>query len=177
MLRCLPKPDALERARVEGWYHVPAEAAKKWVKDRWPPQIIAFYQGKPHGDEVFSVRYFADVLRVEKLIRNRIFPDETDHPRAEKAYYRIHLGPQHQLPRPILSRRWRRITFIPTTWRKFQTAVEINDLFDGSPLEDRLWAELKRAEIPAERQEYIRIGKRQYALDFAIYCSKATLAR
>lgn len=42
--------------------------------------------------------------------------------------------------------------FIPTTWEKFVNAVEINDLYDESSLEDQLWAQFKRLEISAERQ-------------------------
>ncbi len=60
--------------------------------------------------------------------------------------------------------------FIATTWDKFRTATEINDLYDESPLEDRLWAEFKRLAINAERQELVTIEDRNYFLDFAIYC-------
>jgi hypothetical protein len=49
--------------------------------------------------------------------------------------------------------------------------VEINDLYDESPLEDRLWVEFKRVEIGAERQEFVEVKKRLYALDFAICCA------
>lgn len=54
-------------------------------------------------------------------------------------------------------------------------AVEINDLFDGSSLEDKLWAEFKRNKIEAERQEIVQIKDRFYFLDFAIYCKKGKL--
>ena len=85
------------------------------------------------------------------------------------------LEPLRRLPQPIFSRRWRRIVFIPTTWAKFSAAVEINDLYDESPLEDRLWAELRRLEIRAERQEFIKVNGRDYALDFAVYCEQGKL--
>ena len=81
------------------------------------------------------------------------------------------LSPLQRLPKPIISRRWRRVVFIPTTWQKFVNAVEINDLYDESPLEDRLWVELKRVQINAERQEFVQVKGRTYALDFAIYCT------
>ncbi len=54
-----------------------------------------------------------------------------------RRYYQLLLGNLQPLPKPILSRRLRRITFIPTTRKKFKTAIEINDLWDESPLEDR----------------------------------------
>lgn len=79
------------------------------------------------------------------------------------------------MPQPIFSRRWRRIIFIPTTWQKFVNAMEINDLYDESPLEDRLWTELKRLNITAERQEFVPVKGRTYALDFAIYCASGKI--
>lgn len=60
--------------------------------------------------------------------------------------------------------------FIPTTWRKFNYAELINDLFDDSPLEDRLWNEFKNLKINAERQWWCSIKPNYYALDFAVFC-------
>ncbi len=54
-------------------------------------------------------------------------------------------------------------------------AIEINDLYDESSLEDKLWLELKRRQIFAERQEYITVNKHNYFLDFAIYCAKGRI--
>ena len=59
-------------------------------------------------------------------------------------------------------------------------AVEINDLFDESPLEDRLWAAFKRLKIAAERQEFIELDSNVAtldfaALDFAIYCARGRI--
>src|SRR4051812_1620370 len=44
-----------------------------------------------------------------------------------------------------------------------------------SPLEDRLWKELKRLNLNAERQEFINANGNEYALDFAFYCAKGKL--
>lgn len=169
LVALLKTPEALHRARDEHWYHVPVEAAKRRLKDRWPPRVIAFYQGHPHGSEAFAVRYYANVEGVIESTRRELFPSEPNHPNAGATYYRVSLGPLRKLDKPIVSRRLRRIVFIPTTWQKFVQAVEINDLYDESPLEDRLWAELKRHRIYAERQEYVQVNKREYALDFAVY--------
>ena len=54
-------------------------------------------------------------------------------------------------------------------------AVEINDLYDESPLEDRLWAEFRRLQIQAERQEFVQAKGQDFALDFAIYCVSGRL--
>lgn len=105
-----------------------------------------------------------------------MLPDQgRHHPKAHRLYYQLMLEPLKQLPQPIFSRRRRRLVFVPTTWEKFVTAVEINDLYDESPLEDRLWAEMKRLGIAAERQLFVEINGRHYALDFDICCMKANL--
>ena len=57
----------------------------------------------------------------------------------------------------------------------FTGALEINDLFDESPLEDRLWAVFKQWRILAERQEFLVIESQYYALDFAIYCARGKI--
>jgi very-short-patch-repair endonuclease len=67
------------------------------------------------------------------------------------------------------------LVFIPTTWEKFTQAVEINGLYDESPLEDRLWAEFKRLQISAERQYYLQINDRNYCLDFVLFCRNGKL--
>ncbi|HIJ65659.1 MAG TPA: DUF559 domain-containing protein [Candidatus Hydrogenedentes bacterium] len=158
-------------ARERGWYRIPVESADKWLRGRWPPRWLAFYQTKVFGDEAYSVRYYAQALDTRQVLRRDLFPDRPEDPKADRAYHQILLGPLQQLAKPIYSRRLRRIIFIQTTWEKFMHAAEINDLYDESPLEDRLWAELKRLEIPAERQELVEINRRAYLLDFAIHCT------
>ena len=157
------------------WYRIPVSSAKKWLKERWPPQWIAFYQTKVFGREAYAVSYYAQVLAIRTVRRWQLFPKEPRDKKSNYWYYQLMLSPLKKLPKPILSRRWRRIVFIPTTWQKFIHAVEINDLYDESPLEDRLWAAFKRHNIPAERQAFITIKRQNYALDFAVYCAKGNL--
>jgi very-short-patch-repair endonuclease len=59
---------------------------------------------------------------------------------------------------------------------KFQLADQINDLFDGSPLEDRLWDALKYIGVLAERQWKIVVQGHKYYLDFAVFCRGGKLA-
>ncbi len=157
------------------WYRIPVERAQKWLKRAWPPQWIAFYQTQVFGTEEFSIRYYAEIADICQVYRHELFPHEPQNKKSDSRYYKIMICLLQQLPKPILSRRRRRIIFIPTTWQKFVNAAEINDLYDDSPLEDRLWAELKRLEISVQRQEFIRINKTDYALDFAVYCKSGNL--
>jgi len=162
-------------ARDQHWYRIPVSSVHKWLKGRWPPQWLAFYQTKVFGSEAFAVNYYTRVLNVRQVYRWQLFPDQPHDEKGRRRYYQLILEPLQRLSRPILSRRWRRIVFIPTTWQKFSSAVEINDLYDESPLEDRLWAELKRLQISAERQEFVPVKDRSYALDFAIYCTSGKI--
>lgn len=162
-------------AYTQHWYRIPVSNAKNLLKNRWPPQWLAFYQTKIFGQEAYSVNYYAKVLTIREMSRQQLFPDEPLNPKSNRQYYQLHLTPLQKLPRPIFSRRLRRIVFIPTTEEKFFNALEINDLYDESPLEDKLWAELKRLQIQAERQELVKLNHRNYMLDFAIHCAKGKI--
>ncbi|XOF32397.1 MAG: endonuclease domain-containing protein [Candidatus Electrothrix sp. YB6] len=130
---------------------------------------------KIFGKDAWAISYYAKIFDIRKVYRWQIFPDEPANAKSRRRYYQVFIEPLKHLPKPILSRRYRRIIFIPTTWEKFVNAVEINDLSDESPLEDRLWAEFKRLQINAERQEFVKIHNRHYALDFAIYCESGKI--
>lgn len=163
-------------ARDQHWYRIPVGSAHKWLGQRWPPQWLAFYQTKVFDHEQYSVRYYAKVQAIHEVPRGLLFPAEPQQDaKAQQLYYKLLLGPLQELAQPISSHRFRRIVFIPTTWQKFMAAAELNDLYDDSPLEDRLWAELKRLHIPAERQEFMAVGQHNYALDFAVYCKRGKL--
>ena len=167
-------------ARDSHWYRIPRGSVQKWLSDSWPPGWVAFYQTKTFGPESHSVRYYAEVLDVRQVQRGQLFPEQQGDSRRNEIYYQLMLGPLLQLPQPILSRRFRRIIFIKTTWDKFTSAVEINDLFDDSPLEDRLWAFFKRHKIAAERQEFVELDSAVAsldfaALDFAVYCTSGKI--
>ena len=156
------------------WYRIPISSVGKSLKKRWPPQWLAFYLTKVFGHERHAVNYYARVVDIHEVYRWELFQDNPPEKR-DRRYYRLFLQPLQRLPKPILSRRFRRISFIPTTWHKFINAVEINDLYDESPLEDRLWAEFKRLQIMAERQELIEAKEHNYFLDFAIYCARGKI--
>ena len=162
-------------ARDQRWYRIPVRSVERWLRERWPPRWLAFYQTKVFGDEAYAVNYYARVLDICQVSRWQLFPDEPHDEKGKRRYYQLLLSPLQRLPKPILSLRRRRIVFIPTTWHKFMNAVEINDLYDESPLEDRLGAELKRLHIEAQRQYFIKTKNQWYALDFAIFCEQGKM--
>jgi len=159
--------------REKHWYRIPVPSVDKWLAQRWPPEWLAFYQTKVFGEQAHSVNYYAQVHTIRQVSRQELFPNEALH--RDRRYYQIFIEPLQALTKPIYSQRFRRIIFIPTTWEKFTSAFEINDLYDESSLEDRLWAAFKHLRITAERQEFVTARKHDYALDFAIYCAKGNI--
>lgn len=122
------RPD-FERAESEHWYRIPVQTAPDGIRYiSW----LAFYLTQTFGREKWSVRYWAKVRRITQAKRCDLLPAEKHHPRSHNLF-----GPLQRRPEPILSRRRRRIVFIPSIWKKFTTALEINDLVHGSPLEVR----------------------------------------
>ncbi|MGA7730127.1 MAG: DUF559 domain-containing protein [Chloroflexia bacterium] len=162
-------------ARDEHWYRIPVEKAEKWGKHHWPPGWLAFYQTQLFKDEGCQVKYYARVRNIRTVARRELFHGLIGDKKAEDLYYQLLIGPLQVLPRPIVSLRLRRIAFIPTTRQKLWAAEEINDLWDESPLEDDLWAQLKQAQLKAERQEFVRLKRKQYAFDFTLYCNNGKL--
>lgn len=155
----------------QAWYRIPVEHAP----GRWPPNVLAFYQPRAFGPEAFQVRYYGEVDEIQVVKRGVLFPNEFTSTRSDREYYRISLKTLESLTQPILSYRHRRLLFIPTTWYKFSRAEQINDLFDESPLEDRMWSEFKRWQIMAERQWYLPFKLKHYLLDFALFCIKGCI--
>jgi very-short-patch-repair endonuclease len=162
-------------AREQGWYRIPVESAQRILRGRWPPEWLAFYQTKTFGGQAHAVNYLCKITGIDTLPRRVLFPESPADDRSERLYYRISFDRLEPLPKPIPSRRLRRIVFIPTTLGKVRSATEINDLFDDSPLEDDLWRALKQLRIPAQRQDLVRVGTRRYFLDFAIYCARGSV--
>jgi len=159
-------------AREEHWYRIPVKTAPKRCKTDY----LAFYQTKVFEREKWAINYYAEIKGIEKLKRIELLPEEKNHPRALEDYYKIKIGELMPLAKPVISRRWRRITFIYTSLNRLKKAEEINDLFMESPLEEKLWYELKKKKIEAERQYLIREeGKIRYYLDFAIFCQKGKI--
>jgi hypothetical protein len=161
-----------EIARHEGWYRIPLKRAPSRVG----ADYLAFYQTKAFGDEKWAINYYASTRRYRLVTRAELLPEETDHPRAAEPYYKVEIGPLQCLPRPIPSRRLRRITFIPTTLGRLLGADEINDLWDRGSREDRLWEAFKQEGIEAERQYEVEEGAVRCLVDFAVPCREGQVA-
>ena len=120
------RPKDWELIRTAHWYRLPVERAPR----RLGAAYLAFYHTQACGPLRWSIRYYAPI-RSYRLARRR------------------ELGPLESLPRPIPSRKLRRITFIPTTLARLLAAREINDLWLREPRRaalERAWREEEDAE-------------------------------
>ncbi len=153
-------------AREQHWYRIPQKTAPKF----FPPDFVAFYCTKSFGADAFSVRWYAEVRGHELLARRELLPDEPTHARVNEPYYKLQLGPLLELPHPIPSKRWRRLTFVLTTGERLFSAWEINDLILGPSEQDLMWRALKEAGIAAERGYVIREAHARYNVDLAVPC-------
>jgi hypothetical protein len=102
------------------------------------------------------------------VTRRDLIPAEPDHPRAGQWYYKLQLGPlQHKIP-PIVSARWRRITFIVTSGDRFMNAAEINDLFEQESPVGRLYVKLRELGLEVEREWMVSEAGATYTVDLAL---------
>ena len=138
-------------------------------------KYLAFYQPKIFGEEKWSVNYYTEVKELKTVKRIELLPDEPEHIRAMDDYYKFTIKELKRLPHPIPSKRWRRIVFIPTTMSKLMKANEINDLYQTSPIEEKLYSIMKKDNITPERQFFVREGKTMYCLDFSIFCKEGKI--
>ncbi len=163
----VPRPGDFEMIESEGWYRLPERHAPKGLY----AEYFAFYFGRLFGSRKWAIYTYARNLGHELVTRRDLFPDQGDHPRADEAYYKVQLGPLLVREQPIVSLRWRRITFLHTTWDRFQDAREINDLFiEGGHYVDRLYATLKERGIQAERHYQVSENAAVYRLPLMIPC-------
>lgn len=168
----VPEPADFTIIREEGWYRIPQRHMPKGLY----AEYFAFYFGRKFGPEKWAIHYYAPQQGYELVTRRDLLPDQPDHPRAGDLYYKVQLGPLQKLSRPIVSLRWRRITFIHTTWDRFQDAQEINDLFvEGGDYVDRLYATLKDKGIRSERNYEIKEGGELYKVPLAIFCQNGRI--
>jgi hypothetical protein len=165
----MPDPHDLEVAQSQHWYRVPVKHAPAGIH----AEYVAFYfTSKFPVDLRWAIHFYARRTGHEMVRRVDLLPDQPDHPRAHEVYYKLQLGPIRQKDPPVISFRWRRITFIQTTWERFVTAHEINDLFHGDACVDRIYRILREQGIPVERSVEVREGNQNYTVDMLIPCVK-----
>ncbi len=163
----LPTTNDFKILFQEGWYRIPQQYAPKGIH----AEYYAFYFGRDFGDRKWAIHYYAEQRGYELVRRSDLFPDQPNHPRAGDLYYKISLGPLQMLDHPIVSLRWRRITFMHTTWDRFVEAREINDLLiEGGTYVDRIFATLKDKGVRVERNYSVKEDEPEYVVPLSVFC-------
>jgi very-short-patch-repair endonuclease len=169
LIALMNNPRDFTIAQEQGWYRIPVRSAPVIVREE-QVKYLAFYHTKIFAEEAFSIRWCGEVRNLSIVRRRDLFPDLAYDPKANNEYYKIEFHPLCPLPQPVMSRRLRRILFISTTFARLQQARELNDIFQESPLEEKLWDAFKAEEIEAERQFMVGSEHKFYLLDFALFC-------
>jgi very-short-patch-repair endonuclease len=158
-------------AHEQHWYRIPVKTKQvpKSVIDK-TLKYIAFYQTKKFEQDAYCIRWYSEVKNISIVKRKELLPEILNDPKANDEYYKIGFGELHSRTVPIISRRPRRILFIPTTLWHFQRASEINEVFHESPLEEEFWKALRDEKIEAERQFFVDADAQTFLLDFALFC-------
>ncbi len=167
----LNRPRDFEIARDEGWYRIPERHAPDCITDA---AVLAFYFTAPFGAEKWAIHWYAEVRGYELVVRRDLFPQEAQHPRASDRYYKVQIGPLIQREPAIPSLRWRRITFIESTWDRFAAATEVNDLYVSGA--DGLYVTLKESGFFPEREYLICEAGSEYVADLVIPCQEGLVA-
>jgi hypothetical protein len=143
LVTLLPAPRDMEIARLLGWYRIPLRTAPKVVA----VDYLAFYQPASFGERGGRIEFVSEVRGHELATRAELLRDEADHPRANEEYYKIQIGALEKLSQPIVTDKWRRITFFYTTGEYLLNAKMLTDLVVAGDERQLLWRSLReRAE-------------------------------
>ena len=167
----MTKPADFRIAQDEGWYRIPKKHAPRSTTDT---AVLAFYFTAAFKEAKWAIHWYAEVRGYELAYRRDLLPAQADHPRADQPYFKLQLGPLIRRAPPIPSLRWRRITFITTTWDRFNDAEEINDLYASGA--DGLYVTLKESGFFPERDYLIREDESIYRADIAVPCREGTVS-
>jgi hypothetical protein len=129
LIALLPTPADLVRAQG-GWYRLPESAAPAAL---WDAKGLAFYQPRSFGDEALQVAWWGRVMRIRRMVRRELLPDEPNHRRADEIYLRVDLAPLEARTPPLHATKARRLLFAPVRWSAFAEATTLDELFRPAP--------------------------------------------
>jgi REase_MTES_1575 len=161
------------------WYRIRKSDKSPDIIKNGSAEYIAFYHtAKFAADLKHKVVKYAKIKRIITASRQQLFPEESrSHKKANQAYYKVEFDELLTLPQPIVSRRGHRVTFVPTTEKRFFSgSTDFNRLFKGSYLEEEMEKMIDEMEVEYEREwcYYIDDNKKYY-LDFAIFCKNGQI--
>lgn len=144
----------IEKLKTEHWYRIPVARGPKRVH----AEYIAFYLSQRIlADQQLKggIYYFARRTGSELVSRRDLLPEEANHPRADAQYHKLQFAKLQRKSPPILNPTNRPVSFIYTTWDRFEKARVIADLYSKADyFVDRVFHALGR-----ERREYARYAE------------------
>ena len=131
------QPSDMQRICDAGWYRIPLIHAPRGLSVGY----LAFYLTAAFNSQRWSILEYAQVLSISIARRYELLPEQAQHPRAQQRYLRFSLGALQRLAQPIPSRKWRRISFIPTTLEQLLSARDVSELWNTNSFNgyDELW--------------------------------------
>lgn len=136
-------------ALEQKWYRVPQSQTPKGI---YMEYLALFFGGQAFGDLNGGIHYYARRTGHELATRLELLPDEPKHKNAHERYYKIQFRELQAKVPPILNTHKRRFAFIYTTWDRFISAKEIDDLYSQADhLVDRVFYVLKDAGYRPQR--------------------------
>lgn len=108
------------------WYRIPLWRMPNGFGAEYLALFFSGQAARPYSAS--GIYYFGRLRGIELHLRRHLLPQEVDHPRANEAYYRLHLEVLLRRTPPILNRLGRRVSFIWTTGERFLAAEDISEL-------------------------------------------------
>ncbi|MGQ9886962.1 MAG: hypothetical protein ACUVSX_00595 [Aggregatilineales bacterium] len=114
-------------ARDQHWYRVPVDRMPRG--GLYSDYIAFFLSGTTFGERSGGVHYYARRTGFELARRRDLLPEEASHPRADAVYYKLQFGALCEKRPPVVNSARRPVTFILTTWERFERARCISELY------------------------------------------------
>jgi len=139
----------LDILKAEHWYRIPQARMLKGVHTEF---LAFFLSGAAAKNQPPGVYYYAEKTGIELAYRRDLLPKETNHPRAGEIYYQVQFNDLIAKDPPITNPTKRPISFIFTTWDRFEAASVIADLYSESDFfVDRVFYALQQHDIHPAR--------------------------
>ena|SRR6202165_1380551 len=115
----------LELLREQLWYRIPIFNAPLCIDTDY----VAFYLSRSFRGANGSIGYYARRTGFELVRRLDLLPAEVNHPRAAELYFKLQFRVVEQKLPPITNPTSRPISFIYTTWERFEAAQVVSELY------------------------------------------------
>ncbi len=162
----------LDKARYEHWYRVPQGRARHGIH----AEYLAFFLSRQFKELNGGIHYYARLTGYELARRRDLLPEEANHPRADNVYHKLQFGELRRKDPPVLNPTKRPITFIYTTWDRFEQAREIADLYsEADHFVDRVFHALERRGVRGERIWEVERFSEDSGAQIRVVCNDGTV--